>query len=190
MEIQMNKPLYLFAGKSASGKTTVANALQTDCAMSQLQSYTTRPKRFDEETGHIFVTNEEFDKLQNIIAYTEYNKYRYCATKEQVDATNIYVIDVPGVESLLQKYQSNRPIIIVYFNASIRTRIDRMIDRHDSDMEIVSRLYNDEEFDWELRLDRIVWNNKYNFGKDIMMYTIDANQNLDYVVSRVKFLIN
>lgn len=186
----MNKPLYLLVGKSASGKTTVANALKTECAMSQLQSYTTRPKRFDEEVGHIFITDEEFNKLQNIMAYTEYNKYRYCATKEQVDATDIYVIDVPGVETLLQKYQTDRPIIVIYFQTNIRTRIDRMIDRHDSDMEIVSRIYNDEEFDWELRLDRVVWNNKYNLGRNITMYTIDANKNLDSVVAQIKFLIN
>ena len=186
----MNKPLYLLVGKSASWKTTVANTLKTECAMSQLQSYTTRPKRFDEEIGHIFVTDEEFNKLQNIMAYTEYNKYRYCATKKQVDATDIYVIDVPGVETLLQKYQTNRPIIIIYFQTNIRTRIDRMIDRHDSDMEIVSRIYNDEEFDWELRLDRVVWNNKYNLGRNITMYTIDANKNLDSVVAQIKFLIN
>ena len=114
----MDKPLYLFVGKSASGKTTVAEILESEYKLNTLQSYTTRPKRHDNETGHTFITNEEFDNLKNIVAYTEYNGYRYCCTKEQIDSTDIYVIDVPGVETLLEKYRSNRPIIILYFERS------------------------------------------------------------------------
>lgn len=185
----MNNPLFLFVGRSASGKTTIANMIEKQYEYNQLSSYTTRPKRFDEETGHVFITDDEFDRLQDIIAYTEYNKYRYCATKDQIDNSSIYVIDVPGVETLLQKYQSDRPIVVVYFDTNIRTRIDRMIDRHDSDMEIVSRLYNDEEFDWENKLNKLVWNYKYNEEKNIVMHTVDANQDLNHVFSQVKNII-
>jgi guanylate kinase len=142
----MNKPLYCFVGKSASGKTSVANDLEV-YGFTQLWSYTTRPKRYEFETGHTFITDENFSKLENIIAYTEYNGYKYCATKEQIDAADIYVIDVSGAETLLTRYQSDRPIIIFYFDTSVRTRIERMMNRHDSDMAIVSRLYNDEECD-------------------------------------------
>jgi guanylate kinase len=182
----MNKPLYLFVGKSASGKTTVANILESVGKYAQLQSYTTRPKRTEDEVGHIFVTDEEFDKLENIIAYTEYNNFRYCATAEQIDATTLYVIDVPGVETLLEKYETERPIIVFYFNATVKTRIDRMLNRHDSDTAIVSRLHNDEASDWEDELTKLVWNYKNNFGKNVEMYVIDANQNIDNVLVQVK----
>lgn len=181
----MTNPLYLFVGKSGSGKTTVANVLERIGGCKQIQSYTTRAKRHESETGHIFITNEEFDNLNNIIAYTEYNGNRYCATKEQIDDATIYVVDVPGVETLLEKYETDRTIVVVYFQSSIRTRIDRMLDRHDSDMSIVSRIYNDEEFDWESNLSKLVWNYKNNMEKDVAMYTIDANKNLDSVLEQV-----
>ena len=182
----MNKPLFLFCGKSASGKTTVANILESVGKYAQLQSYTTRPKRTEDEVGHIFVTDEEFDNLENIIAYTEYNNHRYCATSEQIDAADLYVIDVPGVETLLEKYETERPIIVFYFNATVKTRIDRMINRHDHDAAIVSRLHNDEASDWEDELNKLIWHYKNNCGKDVVLYIVDANQNIDNVLVQVK----
>jgi guanylate kinase len=182
----MNKPLYLFVGKSASGKTTVANILESVGKYNQLQSYTTRKKRTEDEVGHIFVTDEEFDALENIIAYTEYNNFRYCATAEQIDAVTLYVVDVPGVETLLEKYETERPIIVFYFDATVKTRIDRMLNRHDSDTSIVSRLHNDEASDWEDELNKLVWHYKNNIGKNVELYIIDANQNIDNVLVQVK----
>lgn len=181
----MRKPLYLFVGRSASGKTTVANMLESQYDFYQLQSYTTRPKRSEDEIGHTFITNDEFDKLENIIGYTEYNGYRYCATKGQIDAVDIYVIDPFGVKTLLERYDSVRPIVVIYFDASIRTRIDRMINRHDSDMSIVSRLYNDEAFDWKEDLHNAVSFYKNMSNKNATMYIVDANKNIDDVMDQV-----
>lgn len=186
----MNRPLYLFVGRSASGKTTVANILERVGKYNQLQSYTTRLKRHEDEVGHTFISDEEFDQLENIIGYTEYNNNRYCSTAEQVDAADIYVIDVPGVETLLERYKNDRPIIVLYFDASIRTRIDRMINRHDCDTAIISRLYNDEEFDWQNELSKTVWNYKNNEKKDVEMYVINANQNIDDVLIQVTNYLN
>ena len=183
------KPLICMVGKSASGKTTVANILESN-GYKQVQSYTTRLKRHENEIGHIFISDEEFNRLQNIIAYTEYNGFRYCATKEQIDTADIYVIDVPGVETLLEKYNSARKIIIIYFDTSVKTRIDRMINRHDSDTSIVSRLYNDEASDWEQDLNKLFWHYKNNEGKNVELYTIDANNYLENVLIQVCNLIN
>jgi guanylate kinase len=182
----MNKPLFLFVGRSASGKTTVANILESVGKYTQLQSYTTRPKRTEDEVGHTFISDEEFDKLENIIAYTEYNNHRYCATSEQIDAADIYVIDVPGVETLLEKYETERPIVVFYFDATVKTRIDRMLNRHDHDTAIVSRLHNDEASDWEDELNKLVWHHKNNCGKSVELRIIDANQNIDNVLVQVK----
>ncbi len=181
----MNNALFLFVGKSASGKTTIANILESEYGLTQLQSYTTRPKRHENETGHIFITDKEFDGLNNIIAFTEYNGYRYCATKEQIDAADIYVIDVPGVKTLLEKYHTERPIIILYFDTSVRTRIERMIDRGSSDAEIVSRLYNDEKDDWLRNLSDTLHEYKNGF-----MYLIDANNSIKDVLLDIEFYTN
>ena len=181
----MGNPLYLFVGKSASGKTTIAETLESQYDLKTLQSYTTRPQRYDNESGHTFICDDEFNRLVDIVAYTEYNGYRYCCTKGQIDNSSIYVIDVPGVETLLDKYQTDRPIIVIYFNTSVRTRIDRMINRNDSDMAIVSRIYNDEEYDWEQELSKLVWHYKNNVGKNVDMFTIDANHHIENVLMQV-----
>ena len=186
----MSNPIYLLVGKSASGKTTIAEILEKELGFKSIQSYTTRAPRYEGETGHTFITDDEFDLLENIIGYTEYNGHRYCCTKEQIDGADLYVIDVPGVETLLERYNSDRLILIIYFDASIRTRIDRMLDRHDSDMAIVSRLYTDEEFDWEKVLSKLVWNYKNNMNKNVEMYILNANVSLEEVLKQVKNYMN
>ena len=185
----MSRPIYLLVAKSASGKTTTAEILEKEFGFKSIQSYTTRVPRYEGEIGHTFITDDEFDLLENIIGYTEYNGHRYCCTKEQIDEADIYVIDVPGVETLLERYNSDRLILILYFDTSVRTRIDRMIDRGDSDTAIVSRLYTDEEFDWEKALNKLVWNYKNNMGKNVEMYVINANVELEDVLKQVKHYI-
>lgn len=185
----MTNPLYLFVGRSASGKSTIASILETQYGFSQVQSYTTRDKRCATETGHVFISDSEFDELQNVIGYTEYDGHRYCSTKEQLDEALIYVVDTAGVETLLERYQSERPIIIFYFDATVRTRIDRMLNRYDHDAAIVSRLYTDDAFDWEDKLNKLVWHYKNNIGKDVEMYVLDANQSIGEVLEQVKTLM-
>lgn len=185
----MNNTLFLFVGKSASGKTTAADFLENKHGLVQLKSYTTRAPRHENEIAHTFVTDEEFDKLKDIVAYTEYSGFKYGATAEQVDNISIYVIDIPGVETLLEKYQTERPIVVVYFDANICSRIDRMIDRHDSDMSIVARIYNDEGSDWESELSKLVWHYKNNVGRNITMHKIDANENTEYVFCKIVDLV-
>ena len=43
----MNNPLFLFVGRSASGKTTIANILEEKYGHKQVQSYCTRPPRYE-----------------------------------------------------------------------------------------------------------------------------------------------
>lgn len=179
------KPLYLFVGKSSSGKTTISEILEAQHGLKTLQSYTTRPKRYENETGHTFITDAEFDKLQNIVAYTEYDNHRYCATKEQIDDTDIYVIDIPGVETLLDAYDTERPIVIMYFDADVVTRIHRMINRGDSDNKIVGRLIQDEADNWSKQLADIYMVNHHR----VSLRTINAGKDKDEVLEKVLFNI-
>ena len=183
----MNDPLFLFVGRSASGKTTIAELLERQYGHKQVFSYTTRKPRYDGEIGHVFVNEEEFNSLGELVAYTEYNGNRYGITADQLDECSIYVIDVPGVETLLQRYQTNRPIIIIYFDTTVYTRINRMIDRHDSDMAIISRLLQDEKDDWYKQLDSLVWKYSNIMGKNVELYNINANNDLKHVVDLVLY---
>lgn len=186
----MNKPLFLFVGKSASGKTTVANMLEEKYLFNQVQSYTTRAPRYDGETGHTFVTEEEFNALEDVVSYTLYNGNHYGVTANMLDQSDIFVVDVPGVESLLQKYSTNRPICIIYFDTTVATRIRRMINRNDSDMAIISRLLQDEENDWFKQLDRLVWQYGHVMNRNVELHCANANNSQTDVLDLVLYYMN
>lgn len=187
-----NKPLFLFIGKSASGKTTIANMLEKREGMKQVQSYTTRPPRFEGETGHKFITDEECNELEDIIASTLYNGYWYCATLEQINEADIYVIDVTGARELLHNSNKiNRNINIIYFDVSVYERIKRMRERGGTDTQILSRLMNDERNDW--------YDEVCDFGKEIFndtwweinhVYNIDANDDIESVYKDIYYLMD
>ena len=181
----MNKPLLLFVGPSGSGKTSVANMFEEKLGFKQLQSYTTREKRSEDEIGHIFVTNEEFSKLENIVAYTVYNGNHYCATEEQVDSVDIYVVDVAGVRTLLSKYSNKeRQIIIIYFDCDVMNRIRRMAERGDSDSEIIRRILNDDNADKEV-LHMLSYNEQNCSNRNCQLYSVNANCDMDSVFKQV-----
>ena len=182
----MDNTLYLFVGKSASGKTTVANFLEKKHGLKQVNSYTTRPPRYDGEIGHIFVSDTEFDNLGEMVAYTEYNGFRYGTTAEQLDKCKIYVVDVPGVKTLLERYKTDRKIAILYFSTNVCTRINRMIDRGDSDMAIISRLLQDEKEDWHDELNSVVWRYYTFYSRTIYLFDMYADDDLASVVTRAE----
>lgn len=190
----MNKPLYLIVGKSASGKTTVAEFLEKEKGMKSVQSYSTRKPRYEGETGHTFISDEEFDQLENIIAYTEYHGHRYCSTQKQLDEADVYVVDPPGVETLLERYSNqSRDICIIFFSASIQTRIDRMRNRNDDNEKIIGRLYNDSEYNWWDRISHIYSISKLindNYKNNLHLSYIDANQDLENVINEVLSIID
>ena len=183
----MSKPLFLFVGRSASGKTTIADILSEKYGHKQVYSYTTRKPRYDGEIGHLFVTEEEFNELEDIVAYTFYNNNHYGTTSKQLDECSIYVVDVPGVETLLQKYKTNRPIVIIYFDTTVYTRINRMIDRGDSDMSIISRLLQDEKDDWFKQLDHLIWHYDNIIGTNVSLYCVNANGDQNDVLEMVEY---
>ena len=184
-QVEHNKPLFLFVGKSASGKTTIANMLESD-GYSQVNSYTTRQPRYEGEIGHIFISEEKYNQLDNIVASTFYNGYHYCTTLDQVQNADIYVIDPNGIETLLEHFNViNRPIYVFYFVTTICNRIQRMRNRHDSDTNIVSRLYNDEATDWKAKLYDIQAKNYWKMS----LVPIGANQEVQEVYQYVKGLI-
>lgn len=182
----MNKPLFLFVGRSASGKTTIANMLENNDKLNQIQSYTTRLPRYENEPGHVFITNEEYDKLENIMASTVYNGSRYCTTLDQIKMADIYVVDVEGVRTLLDNYELlNRPIHIVLFEASTYCRIQRMLERGDSDTHVVGRLLVDEEYDWFEKLKETI----YEHNVKVPIHSVNADRDLQVVYYQVKNII-
>lgn len=134
-------------GESRSGKSTLARALSEKYEYKVVKSYTTRPKRINEESNadHIFISDEEYDRLWNpkrVVAHTLFNGYRYMATVEQVMFSDIYIIDPAGLQRLMNI--DDIDYFIVYLETPELTRFARMLRRGDTEEEANSRLYHDK----------------------------------------------
>lgn len=137
--------ILLLVGRSGSGKTTIANMLCENNGFTELKSYTTRPKRYEDEKCHIFATKEEFDKLKDLVAYTMFDNNEYCATKEQVEDADVYVIDPNGVTTFMQSYTGNKQILVMYLDASEKTCIEHMLHRGDDYDRVQQRALHDND---------------------------------------------
>ena len=139
----MRKPLFLIIGPSGSGKSTLADDLEERYGLKSVSSYTTRPARYKDEPNHIFISDEEFDSLGELVAYTEFNGYRYGITKEILDSKDLYVIDIDGAKMLKEKYRE-RPIYSFGLILSEREIIERMRKRGDTEEKIADRINHDK----------------------------------------------
>ena len=119
---------YLIVGRTGVGKDYLTELLRKR-GMSVVKSYATRPKRFETEDSHIFITPEEAANITDKVATTTINGYEYFATASQVDATDIYIIDPKG----LQELTANMPdaaFYLVYVEAdSTMTRKTHAVAR-------------------------------------------------------------
>ena len=175
--------LVLLVGKSGSGKTTLEKELVNNFGFKSVKSYTTRPKRVTNEENHQFVTKEEFDALENKVAYTCFNGYEYCATKEQLDNATIYVIEPDGIEYLRQNYSRN--FFIVYIDTDNNVCENRMHKRGDDYNVVKSRIFNDEiEFENFANIADVVIN-----GNKGTQYVLEDFLNA-YVLARLNNRIN
>lgn len=124
-------------GASGSGKSTLAKRL-VDKGYKEVVSYTTRPKRYEGEGGHIFVDRYSGDG----VAYSKFNGYEYWCTQEQLDECDVYVVDWNGIDMLKVKGVEG---VVVYIDVSEEERVRRMKLRGDSDEMIESRIENDRK---------------------------------------------
>ena len=173
----MTKFLYLIVGASGSGKDTVVNALCKRYGYKKVISWTTRSPRQDEKdkSSHIFGVKDDYCRAKmtnSVVAETHYNGNYYWATKEQVDKSDIYIIDIPGIETLKTKYK-HRPVKVIYLETDISTRRRRMKTRGDSLTKIVHRIQTDKE----------VFKNAEAYADKI--FKNENNTNLDELVKEI-----
>lgn len=125
----MGNCIFLIVGCSGSGKTTITEQLEQKYGLKSIQSYTTRQPRYNGETGHIFISDEEFDKLTDMVAYTEFAGNRYCATAEQVENNDLYIIDPKGVDFFMKSYKGSKTPKVIFISSDMTTRYERMKSR-------------------------------------------------------------
>jgi len=114
---------FLIVGRTATGKDKLASILQDKYEWKFVSSFTDRPKRYEEENTHTFITTEEFHTIDSreIVAETLLNGYHYCATKTQLQESDAYIVDPRGCYQVLQRYPEQQ-FIIVYLEARDKTQ--------------------------------------------------------------------
>lgn len=119
--------LFCLIGASGSGKTTLALELEKQ-GYKILYSYTTRPKRRNNEWGHIFISTSEFES-NTFVAYNCFNGHWYGVTIQQIEGNDIYIVDPKGYYNLRLGYRGNKRIIPIYIDCDFVTRYDRLCRR-------------------------------------------------------------
>lgn len=147
------KPVVLcVVGESGSGKSTLADYIETNFGVFIIQSYTTRPRRTPDETGHTFITEEQFDTFaeENMIAFTKFGDYRYCCLHSDVRSENTYVIDEKGLLYLQQNFADIYDIKTIRVTCNRVERIQRAgkerVDRDEGKFTMPRSLF---DFVWE-----------------------------------------
>lgn len=141
----MSDNIYLLVGESGCGKTTLVEDLARVFGWHAIESYTTRPRRQNETFGHIFVTDKGFDELTDIVAYTEFNGYRYAVTSDQIEENELYIVDPAGVEYFLEHYRGRKKPKVVYIKVPELQRLRRMQKRGDTIDAAVRRVLHDRK---------------------------------------------
>lgn len=153
------KPIVLLCGASASGKTTLAEDLEKQCGLKAIPSYTTRPKRSPDEQGHTFITEDEFVKLNDLIAYAKTNGYHYTVTRQMFEDEqySIYVVDNSGIKYLMDNYRGHRKWYVAYITAPLMQRFNRMMARQNDIEFAVERIEHDavefQRVPWDIQIE-------------------------------------
>ena len=154
--------IIVLVGKTASGKTTVANELCKNHGYKRIITYTTRPMRENEiqDVDYHFISDEQFNKMVENNEFTEYKRYNTAhgvwsygsvITSEQELSDDCYVIILTpqGLRDLSKKMSR---YIAFYLNVNLKSQLERLKKRGDEEQQIIKRLINDAK-DFENVLD-------------------------------------
>ena len=182
--------IVVLVGKTASGKTTVANELCKHHGYKRIITYTTRPMRENEvqDVDYHFISDEQFNKMVENNEFTEYKRYNTVhgvwsygsiITLEQEYSDDCYVIILTpqGLRDLSRKMSR---YIAFYLNVSFKSQLERLKKRGDEEQQIIKRLKNDAK-DFENVLDIV----DYSFCTDISLPQEVANAILNFISSSI-----
>ena len=177
--------IFCLMGKSASGKDTLAKAINKEIGIPIAVSCTTRPMRVGEvqHREYHFLTEEEFHQKE-FVEKREYHVYNgdtwhYGYTKDEFEEDCIAIVDVEGYETL-KDYFGEENVYAFYIYADEQTLIKRLIKRGDNPKEIKRRL-DDDDIRFNNFIDEVI------FGGEHCM--INNNYELADAVNELKTLI-
>lgn len=153
------KKIIIFIGKSASGKDTALNYLESQYGIKPIVSLTTRPMRVGEvnEKEYQFVSAKDFldKKEKGILAdYREYKTlvngkeetWYYGIERKDLQSEEIRstCVDMVGYQNLAQWF-SKREMLVINLTAKEKTRKERAIARGSFDETEWKRRAKDDE---------------------------------------------
>ena len=162
------KSIIAIVGKSGSGKTTIVEHLAKTDKVHVLESYTTRPKRSEDETGHIFISEEEaiallktglpFAPRDEVLAYNEIGGYKYFALESQIHERRptLYIIDPVGVMRMYDNLQGRVPLLIIYLHTEQFESLQRLIDSGYTQEQAYERMGRDAGCECAMLCDCII----------------------------------
>ena len=128
--------LLLILGKTASGKDTLVNKLCERTGLKQLISYTTRERRVNEGETHFFVSDTDYEQMQNegkVAAFTQMDYYKCWSTIDQLYDADCYIIDYIGYKKLKELNLPNLRLVTVFVNTPDNIREDRALNKRNDD---------------------------------------------------------
>lgn len=171
-----NKTIFCVLGRTASGKDTLVAEICKKYNLKQLISYTTRPKRSENENTHIFATEQDFenDSVRGaVVASTVINGYTYWSTKEQIYDSDVYIIDPRGLEEL-KRTMSDVNIITICIYVDEHSRRQRFLMRQPGKEELfeqrnASECEQFDAFELNKMADYLVVNERFEYA----LYCLD-----------------
>ena len=156
-------------GRTASGKDSLVAKLCERTGLKQLISYATRERRVNEGDTHIFITDADYQQMQDegqIAAFTQIGQYKYCCTIQQLYETDVYVIDYQGLKHLRELNLPNLRLISVFINTPDNLREERAL-----------MLRKDDRAKFKVR----------NFSEAPQFKELLKNADFDYAISNIDF---
>ena len=164
--------VFCIIGRTASGKSTIVNAVAKDLNLKILKSYTTRTRRQSEigdNCDHTFISVDDVDKYRDdMVAYTERAGYCSFATKEQLMNSDIYIINPSGFSDLIESTKDIPDIRLVDIwidcdsdqliaRSKSRSNSDNWKENYDKEETEFIKIYPNIDYDKSWHVD----NNQY-----------------------------
>lgn len=176
--------VFCIIGRTASGKSTIVNAVAKDLNLKILKSYTTRTRRQSEigdNCDHTFISANNVDKYRDdMVAYTERAGYCSFATKEQLMNSDIYIINPSGYSDLINTTRDipNLQLIDIWIDCDTDQLQLRSKKRSTADNWQANYIKEKEEF-----------NKIYSNIDPKHSYHVDNNGDISEAIGKVESII-